>query len=126
MKTKIIYWSTTSLFSLMMLFSAYKYFTAPEMEAAFQYLGFPSYFRVELAVAKVLGAIALLIPSIPIGFRQFAYAGFFINLVSASIAHSSKGDPVQLVLTPLVFLVALSVSYISYQKLQGQFRRVAL
>lgn len=127
MKTKIIYWATTGLFSLMMLFSAYKYFTSPDMEAAFQYLGFPAYFRIELAVAKVLGVIALLIPAIPIAFKQFAYAGFFINLVSASIAHGSKGDPAQLVLTPMVFLVFLIVSYLYYQKLYShQLRQVAI
>ena len=116
-KNKIIFWATTGIFSVMMLFSAYKYITAPELKAAFEHLGFPDYFRIELAVAKTLGALALLLPFVPKGFKQFAYAGFTINLISAAIAHASKGDPTQIVVTPLVFLAVLVASYIYYNKL---------
>ena len=46
MKTnKIIYWTTTGIISTMMLFSAFGYFTNPDMKAAFVHLGFPDYFR---------------------------------------------------------------------------------
>lgn len=118
-KDRIIYWTTTVIFSLVMLMSAYNYLNSVEMKAAFVHLGFPDYFRVELAVAKFLGVIALLVPGIPKVFKQFAYAGFAVNLVSASIAHFSKGDPVQAVVTPVVFGVILFVSYHFYNKLNA-------
>ena len=60
--TKIIYWATTALLALMMTFSAYSYLTQAEMKQGFEHLGFPDYFRVELAIAKVLGVVALLAP----------------------------------------------------------------
>lgn len=117
-KERIIYWATTGLFSAMMLFSAYMYFTAPEAKVSFNHLGFPDYFRIELGIAKLFGAIALLLPFIPKRIKQFSYAGFTINLISAAIAHASSGDAVIAIVTPLLFLIVLVVSYLSYSKLQ--------
>jgi len=58
---------------------------------AFQHLGFPDYFRVELSWAKFL-AIAVLLAPVPARLKEWAYAGFAITLVSALIAHFSVGD----------------------------------
>ncbi len=116
-KDRIIYWITTGLFSAMMLFSAYMYFTAPEAKVSFDHLGFPDYFRIELGIAKLLGAFALLLPFTPKGLKQFSYAGFTINLISASVAHASSGDNATAVITPLLFLIVLVVSYLYWGKL---------
>lgn len=116
MKQKVIYWVLTGVFSAMMLFAAYSYFTDETIKGAFVHLGFPDYFRIELATAKLFGAAALLIPLVPRALKDFAYAGFTINLVSAVIAHLSLGDPMSAWLPPLVFLGVLVGSFISYQK----------
>ena len=116
-KETIIYWVTTGLVSAMMLFGAYNYFTSPDMKAAFGHLGFPDYFRVELGVAKILGVAALLLPMVPATVKNFAYAGFAIILASASYAHFSSGDPMSVVITPLVLLGLLAVSYTYSTKL---------
>jgi hypothetical protein len=118
-KNKIIYWTTTGIISAMMFFSAFSYLTNPDMKAAFVHLGFPDYFRIELAILKVFGALALLIPIISDKIRSFAYFGFAITFVSASIAHSASGDPISAVVTPLVFLVILGVSYTFYGKIKA-------
>jgi DoxX-like family len=110
-KETIIYWATTGLVSLMMLFSGYSYFANPDMKAAFAHTGFPDFFRVELGVAKILGVAALLVPMVPTTLKNFAYAGFAIVLASAAIAHYSIGDPISAVMTPLVILGLLGVSY---------------
>ncbi len=110
-KETIIYWVTTGLFSAMMLFSGFLYFTNPDMKAAFAHTGFPDFFRVELGVAKLLGAAALLIPMVPAVVKNFSYAGFAIVLVSAAFAHFSIGDPISEVIPPLVALAILAVSY---------------
>jgi hypothetical protein len=86
------------------------------MKVAFVHLGFPSYFRIELAIAKILGAIVLILPLIPNRLKEFAYTGFAITFVSAFIAHISSGDPVSVALMPVVFLVILVVSYIYFHK----------
>ena len=58
---------------------------------AFTHLGFPAYFREELAWAKLLGVVLLLAP-VPARLKEWAYAGFAIDLASALIAHLSVGD----------------------------------
>jgi uncharacterized membrane protein YphA (DoxX/SURF4 family) len=113
--TKIIYWVTTSIISLMMAYSAFAYLTKPEIAQAFKHLGFPDYFRIELAIAKVIAAILLLIPVLPKA-KEWAYAGLFIVFVSAFIAHSASGDPVARRVAPLIFLLILMVSYVSWGK----------
>ena len=111
-KNTLIYRATTAVISLMMLFSAYSYLARPEIAAAFKHLGFPGYFRVELAVAKIAGALVLIIPQVPVRIKEWAYAGFGITFISAAIAHASSGDPANYIMMPLVFLCILIVSYV--------------
>jgi len=110
-KNKIIYWATTGIISAMMLFSAYGYFANPDMKAAFVHLGFPDYFRIELGVLKVLGALALILPMVSEKIKSFAYFGFALTFVSAFIAHIFSGDPIAVAIAPLVFLAILGISY---------------
>jgi hypothetical protein len=87
----LIYWTVTGLFCLQMAFTAYAQLALPQVAEAFNRLGFPAYFRVELALAKLLG-IAVLLAPVPVRLKEWAYAGFAINLASALIAHLSVGD----------------------------------
>ena len=116
-KDKIIFWTSTGILSLMMGFSAYSYFTSPDVVKGFEHLGFPSYFRVELGVAKLLGALALIVPIVPNRIKEWAYAGFGINFISAFIAHLSTGDAFSNSVGPLVFLLVLVVSYVFHHKI---------
>jgi hypothetical protein len=87
----IVYWLVTALFCLQMSFTAYAQLQLPEVAQAFARLGFPDYFRVELSWAKLLGVLLLLAP-VPARLKEWAYAGFAINLFSALIAHFAVGD----------------------------------
>ncbi len=116
---KITYWATTIIFSLLMSFSAYQYLTNPMMADAFVHLGFPAYFRVELALAKFIGSIVLLAPFFD-KLKEWAYSGFSIVLVSAAIAHYSVNDDVGKIIAPIVIGIILSVSYISYKKMKSE------
>jgi len=87
----LIYWIATALFCLQIGFTAYAQLSLPQVAQAFTHLGFPAYFRVELAWAKLLGVVLLLAP-VPARLKEWAYAGFAITLVSALIAHFSVGD----------------------------------
>jgi hypothetical protein len=93
-KTKtIVYWTVTMLFCLQMSFTAYNELASPQVVEVFGRLGCPSHaFQVELSVAKVLGVLALLLPFVPARLKEWAYAGFAINLASALIAHFSVSD----------------------------------
>src|SRR5215813_6742152 len=87
----IAYWIVTALFCLQMSFTAYAQLRLPEVAQEFTHLGFPDYFRIELSWAKLLGVVLLLAP-VPPRLKEWAYAGFAINLASALIAHLSVGD----------------------------------
>jgi hypothetical protein len=87
----IAYWIITALLCLQMSFTAYAQLRVPQVAEAFTQLGFPAYFRVELAWAKLFGVVLLLAP-VPARLKEWAYAGFAITLASALIAHFSVGD----------------------------------
>lgn len=113
--TNLIYWLSTTLVAFMMAFSAYSYLTSPDMAQAFHHLGFPDYFRIELAIAKIVGVFLLIIPFTG-RLKEWVYAGFTINFISASIAHLASGDPVSAVMTPLIVLAVLLTSYVTYHR----------
>ena len=118
-KNTIIYWVTTSIIALTLAMAAFMYFTNPEVAEGFRHLGFPDYFRIELAWAKIIAVLALLIPQVPLKIKEWAYAGVAIVYVSASIAHCSSGDAMSMVITPLVFLVILMVSNVYLHKVKS-------
>jgi hypothetical protein len=85
------FWTVTVLFCLQIGFTAYAQLSLPQVAEAFTRLGFPDYFRVELASAKLLG-VGLLLAPVPARLKEWAYAGFAITLGSALVAHLSVGD----------------------------------
>jgi len=84
-------WIATALLCLQMGFTAYAGLSLPQVAAAFAHLGFPAWFRVELSWAKLIGVALLLLP-VPGRLKEWAYAGFAIDLGSAVIAHLVAGD----------------------------------
>lgn len=117
----IAFWVVTTLFCLEMLFTAYwELLQLPAAAQAFTRLGFPAgSFRVELSCAKVLGVAALLIPMVPARLKEWAYAGFAINLVSALIAHSSISDRPAAFIPSSVTSVLWALSYYFWRRLQA-------
>lgn len=120
----IAYWIVTALFCVEMSFTAYyELLVLPQAAEAFTRLGFPAgYFRVELSWAKVAGVLALLVPMRPawvnIWIKEWAYAGFAINLVSALIAHLSIHDrPAALAPSSLTSVLWI-LSYYFWRRLQ--------
>jgi hypothetical protein len=85
------FWVVTALFCLQEGFTAYAQLSLPQVADAFAHLGFPDYFRVQLAWAKILGIVLVLAP-VPARLKEWAYAGFAMNLGSALIAHLAVGD----------------------------------
>lgn len=124
-RERVIYRTTTGIIYAVMIFSIFNFifndhFPFPNgPEGAFVHLGLPVYFKIELTTAKILGVLALLIPSIPFKVKEFAYFGFGITLISASIAHFARGDArlsVFFPIDPLLFLGTLIVSYFYFEK----------
>jgi hypothetical protein len=115
------FWIATGLFCLQMGFTAYAQLRLPQVADAFAHLGFPGYFRVELSCAKLLG-IALLLAPVPGRLKEWAYAGFAINLASAVIAHLSVGDGPEAWGWPVFTSVLWGLSYFLWRRLQARGR----
>lgn len=75
------------------------------------HLGYPLYFFTLLGVFKILGGIALFLPSKFDTARNIAYVGFTFDFIFASFSHFSVGDPISKIVTPLIFLLILALSY---------------
>jgi len=119
------FWIFTTLFCLEMSFTAYyELLRLPEAAQAFTRLGFSAAsFRIELSWAKVAGVAALLMPMVPARgviyvIKEWAYAGFAINLVSALIAHFSIGDRPEALAPSAVTSLLWGLSYFFWRRLQ--------
>jgi hypothetical protein len=97
---RITYWIANALFSLTMGISVVAYLTREPIRQEFARIGFPSYFRIEFAIAKLIGVCVLLLP-FPRKLKEWAYPGFAIDLVSAVIAHVANGDDLRKVMNPV-------------------------
>jgi DoxX-like family len=85
------FWLVTALFCLQMGFTAYAQLSLPQVAEAFTRLGFPDYFRVELAWAKLLGVVLLLAP-VPARLKEWRTPAAPSTLGSALIAQFAVGD----------------------------------
>lgn len=114
-KTNILYWIFTSLFGALMLFSAIPdvYSDPIAVKGMHGDLGYPLYFIPFIGVAKVLGVIAILVPSFP-RLKEWAYAGLFFDLIGATYSVAAIGKPDwTFMILPLGLGIA---SYAFYQK----------
>jgi hypothetical protein len=117
--TAIAWWIVTGLFCMQMGFTAYAQLYLPQVAQMFAHLGFPDYFRVELSWAKFLGVALLLAPAPP-RLKEWAYAGFAINLASAIIAHLSLGDGPAMWGWAAATVVLWALSYFCWRRLQAK------
>ena len=120
-KYKIMFWIPTVIIFIM---EGVLPALTSQSEMAVQgitHLGYPVYFGTMLAVFKVLGSLSLIIPQIPRRIKEWAYAGFAIDFISAFVSIAVVDGLGAGSLMPLVFIVILIISYIGYQKMnQGQ------
>ena len=109
-KDKIIFYISTGLLTVLMLYSVSMYFfMLDDVAAMFTDFGYPTYIIYPYAVAKLLGLFVLWMPSFKI-IKEWAYAGFFFAFILAFFAHYMIGDGEQA--GALIALVLLVVSYI--------------
>jgi DoxX-like family len=117
--TTILFGGFTALFCPEMCFTAY-YELLPQGAQAFARLGFTSsYFRLELSLAKLVGVAVLLVPMVPARIKEWAYAGFAINLVSAIIAHLSINDRGLAFVPSTLTSVLWAASYFFWRRVQA-------
>ena len=109
---QVVYWGATGLVTIVPLLAAVAYLTtSPEAVENFRHVGYPQQLRVLLGIAKLAGAIVLLLPRLPM-LKEWAYAGFTFMWIAATVAHYLAGDK-PLFLLPVALIAVLSVSYLT-------------
>ncbi len=124
-RTNIIYWISTVLLTLNVAMAGVMYFTNPDIAVGFGHLGFPDYFRQELGIAKLIAAVLIILPMVPLRVKEWAYAGLAITFLSALIAHAAV-DGISTAVAPIISIVLLVVSYIIMHKRNTTSRSAAL
>lgn len=112
MKAKAIgYWVCTCVIALLFLSGGIlQAMRSPTAIEGIIHLGYPVHFAVLLGVWKILGAIVILLPGFALA-KEWAYAGIFIDLTGASVAHAAAGDGAGNIIAPLVFTAILAASW---------------
>ena len=112
MTRKVTYWVSTGLLAVLSIVNGFIYLSG-NLQAAqdFTHLGYPQQLRIILGIAKLLGAITLVVPGLA-EVKEWAYAGFTFAWISAFIAHYLAKDGAK-VFAPLVFLLILAISYLT-------------
>jgi uncharacterized membrane protein len=72
-------------------------------------VGYPQQLRIILGIAKLLGAITLIVPGW-VKLKEWAYAGFTFAWISAFVAHYLAKDGAKTFM-PLILLLLLAISY---------------
>ena len=110
-RNKIIYWIATAWLSLGMLSTGLvQLLHQQEQVDLMSTLGYPVYFLTILAVWKILGVIAVLVPRLPL-LKEWAYAGFFFAMSGAVFSHMASGSPAQDFFGPLLLTLLTVVSW---------------
>ena len=106
------YWVVTALMAALMLAgSVPDVLIVPQAVGVFKHLGYPTYLLPFLGTAKILGVIAVLVPS-PRALKEWAYAGLFFDLSGALYSHLSAGDPASVGALPVIGLRLVVGSYL--------------
>ena len=114
-RNKIIYFVSTGLLSLLLLFSAGMYlFNNAEVAEMFTGFGYPTYIIYPYAIAKLLAVFALWYPNLK-NLKEWAYAGMFFAFILAFFAHFMIGDGEQM--GALIAIILLVVSYVFNKKI---------
>ncbi len=118
--TNVVYWTSTALVAILMLqgglMDAMRTDSALEVMRA---LGYPGYFAVLLGVAKLLGTAAILLP-VPRTLREWAYAGFTFDVISAIVSIAVVGPVNWTMLIPFVALAFVQASYWTWRRREAQ------
>jgi len=112
----ITYWVLTILLVLLSLFDAIGGLTH-EIHGVqgVTHLGYPVYLLDINGVAKIIGAACLIQTRYKI-IKEWAYAGYTISFVCAAWSHAAVGDPISMVIVPVVFMGIFLLSYYFWKK----------
>ena len=116
-KNNIAYWIITGIFAAYMLFTAIPNVMVNEdsVNLITGFLGYPKYFIPFIGIAKIVGSIAILVPSFK-KIKEWAYAGLFFDLVSATYSIIAVGQLNWQIIFMILPIIVLFISYFLWHK----------
>ena len=108
----------TALFCLEMSFTAYAELVLPQAAQAFTRLGFPALLPGGALLGQARSAWPRCLSPVPARLKEWAYAGFAINLASALIAHFSISDRPLAFAPSTITSVLWALSYLFWRRMQ--------
>ena len=110
-RDKIIYWVATLWLSLGMVSTGMVQLIKMKEEVDnFTSLGYPAYLMTIIGSWKMLGAVIILIPKVPL-LKEWAYAGFFFAMTGAVISHLISGHGAKEIFGPMLLLILTVISW---------------
>lgn len=113
---KIMYWTVTVLFALLMLMDGMAGIMRVEGgRQGMIHLGYPMFFLSIVGAAKVLGVIAIVQTAYSL-IKEWAYAGFTITFIGAFASRAFVGDGIALLIPPIIMLAFMFLTYFLWKK----------
>lgn len=118
MDIKTKYWISTGIVLLFLVWSSYTYLFHKNTIVGIRALGFPDFFRIQLAVLKIIACLLLVIPMVPVVAKEWAYLGIALFFITAIVAHLAHKDPFWISLINVLMIGVLMVSYTTFHQLR--------
>lgn len=121
-KNKIIFWIATGIIFLWegLMPLATLIFSPGYVTYGTKPLGYPDYFAYALLICKVIGTIAIMLPSLPAKLKEWAYAGLAFNLIFATYSHIMVDENIGFIMLPVIVGIILAVSYVYNVKIKTE------
>lgn len=110
----IIYWVTTSLVIFELLYGAtwdFNLLNKGFAQTVMAHLGYPSYLLVILGISKILAAICLALPGLPL-IKEWAYTGLMILFCGAACVHIITGYDITTIIFLSICIILTIISYV--------------
>jgi hypothetical protein len=114
----IIFWISTVLIVIFEGIIPVLSFQTELAKEGIRHLGYPDYFGVMLVGFRVVGVVILIFPQVPARIKEWAYAGFVIEFLSASISYLVVDGLGFYSFLPIIIMAVLLASYFSFHKKQ--------
>jgi hypothetical protein len=116
MNSRTLYWTVTGMTAAFMGFASVPdLLQIPQAVSIFMHLGYPTYLLLFLGTAKMLGLVAILVPSLG-RLREWAFAGLTFDLLGALYSHLSVGDSPAAWIPAVIGLFMVGTSYLLYRR----------
>lgn len=117
-KYKIMFWVATAIIVIGEGLVPLLTMNMAEEKADIAQLGYPVYFGFMLAIFKFAGGLALALPMVPKRVKEWAYAGYGIDFISAFVSYIVVTGITGDAFAPLAMMGVLVVSYVGWNKME--------